>query len=163
VMLDDPSLTTRLPEAQGSDPVRVILDAQEYLDKGRKIFDMESDAPTWIAATEERDYPGADDVIRVPQGPGGVDMTALMKELGKREITSVLIEGGGTTHASALEAGVVDKAMFFVAPKIIGGREAISAVEGTGADRMSEVVKLQNMEAEMVGDDLLIQAYVAKD
>jgi diaminohydroxyphosphoribosylaminopyrimidine deaminase / 5-amino-6-(5-phosphoribosylamino)uracil reductase len=163
VMLDDPSLTTRLPEALGSDPVRVILDAQEYLDKGRKIFEMESDAPTWIAATEERDYPGADDVIRVPQGPGGVDMAALMKELGKREIASVLIEGGGTTHASAFEAGVVDKVMFFVAPKIIGGREAISAVEGIGADRMSEAVKLENMEAEAVGEDLLIQAYVAKD
>lgn len=162
VMLDDPSLTTRLPDAPGKDPVRVILDAQEYLDKGRKIFEMDSDAPTWIAATEDRDYAGADDVIRVPQGPGGVDIVMLMKELGKREIASVLIEGGGTTHASAFEAGVVDKVMFFVAPKIIGGREAVSAVEGIGIDRMDEAVQLTDMQVVALGEDILIEAYVAK-
>ena len=50
---------------------------------------------------------------------------------------SVLIEGGGTTHASAFEAGIVDKVMFFVAPKIMGGRDAITAIEGEGVDRMA--------------------------
>ena len=72
----------------------------------------------------------------------------------------MLIEGGGTTHASAFEAGIVDKVMFFVAPKVIGGRDAITAVEGEGVATMDESVLLERMTAERVGDDLLIEAYV---
>ena len=93
-------------------------------------------------------------------GGDGFDMRHLMTVLGEREITSVLIEGGGTTHASAFEAGIVDKVMFFVAPKVIGGRDAITAVEGEGVATMDEAVLLERMTAERVGDDLLIEAYV---
>ncbi len=85
-----------------------------------------------------------------------------MRALGQRDVTSVLIEGGGTTLASAFEAGVVDKVMFFIAPKIIGGKEAVTAVEGVGAATMTDVVRLGDMKATPVGADLLIEAYVEK-
>jgi diaminohydroxyphosphoribosylaminopyrimidine deaminase/5-amino-6-(5-phosphoribosylamino)uracil reductase len=162
VMLDDPSLTTRLDEGETRDPVRIILDAGEYLDSGRRVFNSESTSPTWIAVTEERDYPGADEIIDVPKGRGGVDMAVLMQELGARGIMSLVIEGGGTTLASAFEAGIVDKVMFFVAPKIIGGRDAVTPVEGNGCDTLDEAVLLERMTAQPVGDDLLIEAYVKK-
>ncbi len=163
VMLDDPSLTTRLPQRENRNPVRVLLDAAEGLDTDRMVFRTPADAPTWIAVTEERDYPQADEVLSIPSGPGGVDMVCLMQELGHREITSVLIEGGGATLASAFNSGVVDKVMFFIAPKIIGGREAVSAVEGAGAERMKDVLTLRDMTATPVGGDILIEAYVDKE
>lgn len=161
VMLDDPSLTTRLE--QGKDPVRVIVDADEYLDAGRRVFRVKSGAPTWVAVPEGREFSGADEVLHIPPGPSGLDLRCLMHELAAREITSVLIEGGGTTHASAFEAGVVDKVLFFIAPKIVGGRDAITAVEGDGAARMSDAILLERMSVRPVGNDLLIEAYVKKD
>ncbi len=163
VMLDDPSLTTRLNRQDTHDPVRVILDAGEYLDTGRRVFHGNSQAPTWVAVTEPRDYPCANAVLRVPRGKGGVDIDALMEELGKRGITYLLIEGGGTTHASAFEAGVVDKVWFFIAPKIVGGRDAITPVEGEGVAMMDEAIELTNMQVRPIGPDLLVEAYVKKN
>jgi diaminohydroxyphosphoribosylaminopyrimidine deaminase/5-amino-6-(5-phosphoribosylamino)uracil reductase len=163
VMLDDPSLTTRLDAGGVRDPVRVILDADAYLDAGRRVFQVESEAPTWVVVPETREPVEADEVIRMPHGEGGVDMRALMRELGRRDITTVLVEGGGTTHASAFDAGVVDKVMFFIAPKIVGGREAVTAVEGEGVARMAEALQLEGMTARPVGPDLLVEAYVKKD
>lgn len=162
VMLDDPSLTTRLEDRQGKDPVRIVLDADEYLDAGRRVFHVESEAPTWVAVTQDRDYPGAAELLRMPASGEGVDMAALMDELGRREITSLLIEGGGTTLASAFDAGIVDKVLFFVAPKIVGGRDAVSPVEGFGRATMDDAIPLDDLKAEAVGEDLLITAYVRK-
>lgn len=162
VMLDDPSLTTRLENGRGKDPVRIVLDADECLDAGRRVFHLESDAPTWVAVTKDRDYPGADALLRMPLRDGGVDLAALMDELGARKVTSLMIEGGGTTLAAAFDAGIVDKVLFFVAPKIAGGREAVSPVEGLGCAAMDEAIALENMRAEPVGEDLLIEAYVRK-
>ncbi len=160
VMLDDPSLTCRRTSGLVKDPTRIILDAGEYLDSKRRIFNLSSDAETWIAVGTDRDYPKADQVIRVPQGEGGVDLDSLMDELGTRNITSLLIEGGGTTHAAAFKARIVDKVMFFVAPKILGGRDAVTAVEGSGFDTIDEAIQLDGMTATPISQDLLIEAYV---
>jgi diaminohydroxyphosphoribosylaminopyrimidine deaminase/5-amino-6-(5-phosphoribosylamino)uracil reductase len=160
VMLDDPSLTTRLEGRQGRDPIRVVLDSGEYLDGDRKVFHQESPSPTWIATTSAVEYPFADDVIRLTAGSGGVDMLRLMQVLGERGVTSLLIEGGGTTLASAFEAGVVDKVCFFIAPKIIGGRDAVTAVEGEGRATMDDAILLRDLRCEPMGDDLMVEAYV---
>ncbi|MEK7794937.1 MAG: bifunctional diaminohydroxyphosphoribosylaminopyrimidine deaminase/5-amino-6-(5-phosphoribosylamino)uracil reductase RibD, partial [Candidatus Hydrogenedentota bacterium] len=128
IMLDNPGLTTRLPGGKGRDPVRVILDAGDYLDADRKVFTQDSPAPTWVVLPEGHGFDYADAVIHVPAKENALDMQAVMRALGEREITSLLIEGGGATLASAFEAGVVDKVMFFVAPKIVGGKEAITPV-----------------------------------
>lgn len=162
LMLDNPSLTTRLDIPDTRDPVRVILDADEYLDENRKVFTLDSDAPTWVAVCHDREYPFAAQTIHVPAGGCGVDMSAVMVELGRREIASLLIEGGGTTLASAFEAGIVDVVRFFVAPKIIGGHGAITPVEGAGAATMDEAVQLECMQATPVGEDLLIEARVRR-
>jgi diaminohydroxyphosphoribosylaminopyrimidine deaminase / 5-amino-6-(5-phosphoribosylamino)uracil reductase len=160
VMLDDPSLTTRLESDDAKDPIRVILDADEYLDKDRRVFATDSPAPTWVAVPKGRTCPGADEVLQIPYSETGLDLPHLMRELAAREVTSILIEGGGTTHASAFAAGIVDKVMFFIAPKIIGGREAVTAVEGDGAQAMKDAVMLDRMTARPVGEDVLVEAYV---
>ncbi|MBI1317920.1 MAG: bifunctional diaminohydroxyphosphoribosylaminopyrimidine deaminase/5-amino-6-(5-phosphoribosylamino)uracil reductase RibD [Candidatus Hydrogenedens sp.] len=160
VMMDDPSLTTRLPQGGGRDPIRVILDAGEYLDEGRKLFHIESDAPTWVAVTQPREYPGAAEMIRVGQGPGGVDIRELLEILGARGITSLLIEGGGTTLASAFEARMVDKVLFFIAPKIVGGSAAVTPVEGAGIERMDDAIMLRDMKVAPIGEDWMVEAYV---
>ena len=163
VMLDDPSLTTRLPEGKIKDPIRIILDADEYLSPDKRVFRHESPAPTWVAVPEGRTAQGADEVLEIPRAEGGLDMRVLMRELGRRNVTSVLIEGGGATLASAFEAGIVDKVMFFVAPKIIGGKDAVSSVGGAGVNSMSEAIILRDMKATPIGEDLLIEAYVVQD
>ena len=162
VMLDDPGLTTRMPGGSGKDPVRVILDAGDYLDPDRKVFTQDSPAPTWVILPEGRDFDYADAVIHVPSKDNALDMQAIMRALGEREITSLLIEGGGATLASAFEAGIVDKVMFFVAPKIVGGKEAITPVDGLGAETIAGSIPLERMTSTPVGEDLMIEAYVRK-
>lgn len=160
VMMDNPSLTTRLGKENSHDPVRIILDAEEYLAADRVVFQVESKSPTWVAGTTGRTYEYAAQTIRVPRGKEGVDIAALMHELGKREITSLLIEGGGTTLASSFEAGIVDKVCFFIAPKIIGGRDAVTAVEGEGVASMDQAIQVEDMTVTRVGPDLLVEGYV---
>jgi diaminohydroxyphosphoribosylaminopyrimidine deaminase/5-amino-6-(5-phosphoribosylamino)uracil reductase len=162
VMLDDPSLTTRLDKDKIKDPVRVVVDADEYLDTGRRVFHIDSEAPTWLAVPTGREVPAGATPLHVASGQGGIDMAALMRELARREITSVLIEGGGATHASAFEAGVVDKVLFFIAPKIIGGREAVPAVGGEGVARMEDAIMLEKMTVRPVDPDILVEAYVKR-
>jgi len=163
VMLDDPSLTTRLDQDDTRDPTRIILDADEYLDETPKVFHMQSNAPTWVVVPEGRDFAHADDVLHVPTNAEGMDMVHLMRQLGAREITSVLIEGGGHTHGSAFEMDIVDKVMFFIAPKIIGGADAVTAVEGIGVESMDAAVMLEDWSVSIVGEDLLIEAYVKRN
>ena len=162
VMLDNPSLTTRLPETNGRHPVRVILDAGEYLSETAAVFAAPKDAPTWVATTEARDYPFADETLVVPAGTSGVDMAALAHTLGERGIASLLIEGGGATLASAFEADIVNKVCFFVAPKIIGGHEAITPVEGVGAEHMDNALHISELKATAIGEDILLSGYVIK-
>ncbi len=162
VMLDDPSLTTRLPGEEGRHPLRIILDAGNYLSGDRAVFAPDRQGPTWVATSEDNAYPFADETLFLPPGPGGVDMRALMRKLGSLGITSLLIEGGGATLAAAFEADVVDKVCFFCAPKIIGGDEAITPVEGHGCEFMDSAIPLSRLRAIPVGDDVIMEAYVCK-
>jgi diaminohydroxyphosphoribosylaminopyrimidine deaminase/5-amino-6-(5-phosphoribosylamino)uracil reductase len=89
-----------------------------------------------------------------------VDLAKLMDQLHKRGITSILLEGGGTLKAAALKAGIVDKVSFIVAPKLIGGSDAKTPVEGEGATIISEAISLKNMTTKPLGEDLLIEGYL---
>lgn len=163
VLADNPSLTTRLVE--GKNPVRVIvdstartpLDSKVVTDKSaRTIIATTSKAPPEkISALENLDV----EIIFAGNGER-VDLKILMRELARREITSVLVEGGGQIHFSMLKAGLVDKVYAFIAPKIIGGANALTAVEGAGFDKLSDAVALKNFTAEKLGEDILLSGYV---
>jgi diaminohydroxyphosphoribosylaminopyrimidine deaminase/5-amino-6-(5-phosphoribosylamino)uracil reductase len=83
-----------------------------------------------------------------------------MEKLGEMEITSVLIEGGSSLNAHALEDGVVDKVIFFIAPVIIGGRESFPAVGGKTFRRLEDAYRIKNVRIKRIGEDLLIEGYL---
>lgn len=91
-----------------------------------------------------------------------VDLSSLLLRLGKREICSLLVEGGGTVHFSFLQEGLTDKVTAFLAPKILGGRMALGAVAGEGFFHLKDAVTLTDMQMERLGDDVALTGYIAK-
>lgn len=170
VLADDPSLTTRLPEG-GRDPVRLVLDSLARTPPGSRVINSPSGSPAIIAATDraprERvrrlEEAGAQVIsLPGPPGDGRVDLQALMRELALREITSVLVEGGGQVHASALAAGIVDKVAWFIAPKLIGGKDAPGPLAGQGPERLAEATLLERVSVSRMGNDIFVEGYIPK-
>jgi diaminohydroxyphosphoribosylaminopyrimidine deaminase/5-amino-6-(5-phosphoribosylamino)uracil reductase len=83
-----------------------------------------------------------------------------MLRLGERGITSLMIEGGASLSSHALEDGVVDKVMFFIAPKILGGKDSIPAVGGKGSHTLKDAYTLKDMTVRRTGEDLLVEGYL---
>ncbi|WP_088552971.1 bifunctional diaminohydroxyphosphoribosylaminopyrimidine deaminase/5-amino-6-(5-phosphoribosylamino)uracil reductase RibD [Calderihabitans maritimus] len=171
VLADDPLLTTRLPEGQGRDPVRVIVDSRLRIPLEAKVVNIseKSSAPTIVATTNladpERKKVLEDkgvEVLTVNHKDSRVDLNHLMMLLGQRGIISVLLEGGAQLNASAIEAGIVDKILMFIAPKIIGGSLAPGPVGGRGIEKMQEALLLHEVEVTTIGADVLISAYIRK-
>jgi diaminohydroxyphosphoribosylaminopyrimidine deaminase/5-amino-6-(5-phosphoribosylamino)uracil reductase len=160
VIKDDPSLTTRIPD--GRDAIRIILDSHAKIPLNAKVLNLKSHAKTIVAVTSSAPEDKISqikqkaEVIIIPEKDGRVNIYELMKKLGEMEITSVMIEGGAEVNASALKASVIDKVMFFIAPKILGGKDALSPIGGIGVDDPSEAIKLKDISIEQVGEDILI-------
>ncbi|MFC1540764.1 bifunctional diaminohydroxyphosphoribosylaminopyrimidine deaminase/5-amino-6-(5-phosphoribosylamino)uracil reductase RibD [Candidatus Margulisiibacteriota bacterium] len=164
VLIDNPKLTVRLVK-RVKNPVRIVLDAlartplnADVLGKGaRTIIVVSPKAPgRRVAALKKK---GAE-ILKVKARRGLIDMKALMRELGKLKITSVLLEGGGEVAASALKAKVVDRAYFFIVPKIFGGRDAKTPVEGDGVKLPAQAIHLKDIHTERVGEDILVTGYL---
>ena len=173
VLRDNPALTTRLAHRKGKDATRIVLDSRGRTPTDANVFNVESSAGLIIAVTPQApaenvaalEKAGAD-VIVVPAKQGRVCINALIEMLGTREITSVLIEGGGEVNAAAIAAGVVDKVLCFVAPKLIGGADAPGPIGGEGIFALADAPRLHNVTVTPVenGDgDILIQGYLSKD
>lgn len=161
-LTDNPSLTTRLVD--GKNPVRIIVDSNARLPlTANVVTDRQSRTIVAVTNNAPRDKVSALRMrgVEIIRAGGGehVDLKILMRELAEREITSVLVEGGGTINFAMLEAGLVDKIFAFVAPKIIGGSNALTGVEGAGFAKLSDAVNLKNFAAEKIGDDLLLTGY----
>ena len=170
VARDNPALTTRLRgNRQGQDAIRIVMDSHARTPTDARIFNAESSAGVIVAVTPEApsenvkalEKSGAE-VITVPEAQGNrVCFKSLVEILGKREITSVLIEGGGEINASAIAAGIVDKIMCFVAPIIIGGRNAPGPIGGEGISNLIDVPRLQGVHIMPMSDsDFLIEGYL---
>ena len=99
-------------------------------------------------------------VLVAPARGGRIDLRWLLKKLGAKNVTSLLVEGGGEVNASFLMAGLAHRVAFFYAPKILGGRNARKAVAGEGAKSLSEVLELRDVEWHRLGEDLLMTARV---
>lgn len=168
VIADDPALTDRSDLEHKSHPLRVVVDSYASTPPHAKVLDA-SEAPTLVAvtmeATEDRiaalRAKGADTMV-CPARQGQVDLPYLLRALGKRGIDSVLIEGGGTLAYAALRDGIVDKILVFIAPRIAGGREAPTPVEGEGVERINEAMELEFRRVDRIGDDILVEAYIKR-
>lgn len=101
------------------------------------------------------------EVLVVPELDKRVDVYVLLKILAQRDVTSVLVEGGGELLGSLFAANLVDKVLAFLAPAIIGGKSSPTPVAGVGAQRMEQVLRLHDVSVERLGEDLLISGYTA--
>lgn len=172
VLADNPRLTVRLGPGRMQaprNPVRVILDTRARIPLDAKVL-AENPGETIIATTSLalsdklkrlKDL-GAKVIVTDPK-EGRVDIKEVLIELGRQEITSVLVEGGGSLNASLLGEGLVDKVLVFIAPKIIGGKDAITWVEGTGARTIGGCATLSISRVRRFRGDILLEAYVNTD
>lgn len=169
VLRDDPLLTTRLPGGAGKDPIRIVVDSHLRTPPTARMLMSSSSACTIIATTSQ----AADErrvqleargarVLVVEGTEPRVPLRALMDQLGSLQITSLLLEGGGEVHEAALRADIVDKVMFFLAPKLLGGRAAPPAIGGQGVAQLTQAVTLERVRVQMLDDDLLVEGYVRR-
>ena len=167
VRADNPSLTTRLPDGRGKDPVRIILDTRLTISPEAKLLRQKSEADTILvvdqALPRDKKTGFEMDGVRVLQSKlsnGLIDMDALMDQLGAMGITSLLIEGGSRVLNSAFSAGIVDKVFFFYAPKILGGDDGVPICAGPGPESMSQSIPVNDINVRRFGDDVLIEGYI---
>lgn len=156
VVADDPELTARVEGSAARQPMRVVLDSQLRTPPNAKVV-----GPNTLVATTRNGKVGAAEMLVLPATPAGqVQLKPLLDELGRRGILSLLVEGGGEVHASFFAEGMVDKVQAYVAPIIIGGREAPGPVGGEGVGRLADAIRLREIDATRIGDDLWITGYV---
>jgi len=164
---DDPSLTTRLDSGNGLDPVRIVLDTHLSISPSARILQLDSNSDT-ILVTGDRvpankrravEKKGVR-LIELPIHKDGIEMQALMDRLGKMGITSLLVEGGSRVIASAFSSGIVDKVLFFYAPKILGGDDGIPICRGPGPERMKDCIRIKNIRVQRFDDDVMIEGYI---
>ena len=164
VLADDPLLTCRIEN--GRDPLRIVCDSRLRTPLAAQIVQTAQEAPTLIATCETdsaRIAPYENAGCRVwslPERDGHVDLSALMQRLGAENIDSVLIEGGGTLAWAALEAGIVQKVYSYIAPKLFGGRDAKTPVEGEGVALPEECAQLSVTNISRLGADILVESEV---
>jgi len=159
-LADDPLLTTRLPGGRGRDAIRVVLDTDLRLPSRLALLRPRSPAPTLVAHASSRTgrtrraAPGVE-LLRCRRGKGGVDLRDLLARLAARGITHLLVEGGARVHARFLEEGLVDRLAVFVAPKL-AGEDGVPFLASRGPSRMADAIRLDEVQVERVGDDVLV-------
>lgn len=156
VIADDPELTARIEGQDPRQPLRVVLDSQLRIRQSARIVGANT-----VIATTKAGRVGAAEVLRLPAtADARVNLPALLDELGRRGILSLLVEGGGEVHASFFGAGLVDKVHAYVALRLIGGRQAPGPLAGEGVEHLAASTQLTDVDFVRLGNDLLITGYV---
>jgi diaminohydroxyphosphoribosylaminopyrimidine deaminase/5-amino-6-(5-phosphoribosylamino)uracil reductase len=168
VIEDNPMLTARVDG--GKNPIRIVVDSSLKIDINANVVQDKS-AKTIVATTDKADKDKIlklqaqnVDVIVVDKDENDkVDIEKLLNILGQQNICSILVEGGATLSGSFVAKKLVDKVYFFIAPKIIGGKEAKTPVAGTGILNLQEALTLKDIQIEKLEEDILIIGRVDKD
>ena len=167
VKADNPRFTSRIK--CGIDPKRVVIDPDLETPLDYNVCSVPPD--TILVTKAEKSVEKrlnlkliAEKGVKLIEYKGKrADLGWLMKQLGQMGVTSVMIEGGSSLNSYALQDGVVDKVVFFVAPKIIGGKESIPAIGGKIFKRLEDSFRLQDLKVSKVGDDLMVIGYITKN
>jgi diaminohydroxyphosphoribosylaminopyrimidine deaminase/5-amino-6-(5-phosphoribosylamino)uracil reductase len=169
VFVDNPQLSARGCSGRGGkakqQPLRVIVDGKGSTPLNARIFKEPGTTliavakPFNVNLAQQLKEAGAE-IAEIPAKQSEIDLKELLILLGKRQITSVLVEGGNKLFGSLFDLGLVDKVIAFISPVIIGGSEAISAVGGYGVRTVSEAHKLVRVKVITFGDDTLIRGYM---
>ncbi|WP_240644475.1 bifunctional diaminohydroxyphosphoribosylaminopyrimidine deaminase/5-amino-6-(5-phosphoribosylamino)uracil reductase RibD [Paenibacillus paeoniae] len=162
-LADDPMLTTRAA-VPAIHPVRIIVDSKLSLPLDARVV-VDKSAPTILLTTDQADQAKKElllqagvDVIACGSGPE-VDLTYALAELGRREISSILLEGGGKLSGAMLDHELIDKVVLYYATKFIGGAQAPQNIALRGRTFMSEAISLDGVQVEMAGEDICVTGY----
>jgi riboflavin-specific deaminase-like protein len=167
VLADDPQLNVRL--VKGRDPIRVIVDSKLRTPPGAKLLSNNNSSRTLIAASAAADPARARrlrslgaEVVRVPseRGGAGIRLDRLLEELGRRGIESVLVEGGSQIITSLLAAGLADRLVVVIAPKIVG--EGVESIGDLGIARVTDAVRFSSFKIKRLGPDVIFDAMLER-
>ena len=168
ILVDNPHLTQRVGKHGGQaekQPLRVIVDSKGRIPLNARVFKMPG--KTLVAVANMADRGKKDKLtqmgVQVMELPGDderVDLHRLLQELGKKEISNILVEGGSTLLGSFFDQKLADKIIIFLSPVIIGGEDALSPIGGKGVSKMSEAIRLNRVKMKVLSDDALIMGYV---
>lgn len=171
IIADDSSLTVRLAKGKAPNKLhgfrRIILDPQARTPLTAKVVTDEHKHLTTIVVSKTAPAKRVAAlakhvrVLTAPTTANGLNLPSLLKKLGKEEINSLLVEGGGETVAKFVEKRLAHRIAFFYAPKVLGGRTARKGVAGIGANNWAGVLKLKNLKWRKLSPDLLLTADVA--
>jgi diaminohydroxyphosphoribosylaminopyrimidine deaminase/5-amino-6-(5-phosphoribosylamino)uracil reductase len=169
VLKDDPELTTRREGVISKNPIRIIIDSTAKVPLEAKVLNCNEKTKTIVVTTElaknskiEAIKQKGAEVIITPSKNNRVDLNYLMRVLGKMGIDSILLEGGSTLNYSALEAGVVDKVITFISPKIFGGTSSKTPVGGQGVEHVKDSILLTDTKVTRFNEDIMIEGYLKK-
>ena len=164
VLRDNPRLDVWFSKRQ---PIKIVVDSQLSTPESANIFSKNSRVIIITLPSE----PGQETqnrgiltqkakILEAKEETGQINLKDTLKKLARMEITNILVEGGGTLIGALFDEGLVDKILFFISPKIIGGKEAISSVMGKGVGRIEHAIKLKEVNLKRIGGDFLVSAYV---
>lgn len=168
ILADNPMLTARIEGHTVKSPTAIIVDSHLRIPMNSNLFKDMTNREIIIATLVDDGIKKMQledkgvKIITTPSYKNKVDLKYLIKRLGEEDIDSILLEGGSTLNFSALKMGIVDKVMYFIAPKLIGGETSKSSIGGEGFSNLSEAINLKYSTSEKIGEDLLIEAYVVR-
>lgn len=164
VIKDNPQLTSRVK--RGKNPIRIVIDPELKIPFDFHIYNP---PPKTIAVVKENSLIAEKERILsnrgvefIPYSSDKVELKWLMRELGKRGIISLMIEGGSSLNAYALQHNIVDKVMFFIAPKIIGGKDSYPCIGGNFYRKLSDAYELEELSVKKLKVDILVEGYLKK-
>ncbi|MFH0839207.1 MAG: bifunctional diaminohydroxyphosphoribosylaminopyrimidine deaminase/5-amino-6-(5-phosphoribosylamino)uracil reductase RibD [Candidatus Omnitrophota bacterium] len=169
ILRDDPLLDCRAKERiLLKQPIKIVLDEKLKIPLSSNIFSSNSPARTIIATTKKASYKRATYFTRLTNvellycraKSGVIDLKDLMKKLAQKGMLYILVEGGGTTIASFFKERLVDELYLFISPKIIGGKNAPTPVEGSGIKKIKDALIVNNVTVKRFNNDVLIHAFV---
>jgi len=164
VLRDNPSLNVWFSQKK---LIKIIVDSNLSISEDSNIF--AGDSQVIIITLPSR--PGQETenrkklaakarILEVKEKAGQINLRDALKKLARLKISNIIVEGGGTLIGSLFDEGLVDKVLFFISPKIIGGKDAVSSVMGCGVKRIDQAIKLQDLKVQRFGEDMLVSARV---
>lgn len=166
ILADNPRLDVRLDDFKGTPPIRIVIDGQGRIPTDSLVVSTAGEIATIVATTELMSLAKSQslseagvEVMMVARVNGRMDLNRLLRELGSRGLCSVLLEAGSALTTAFITEGLVDKYIFFIAPKLIGGDAAPGVFGGKGIEDIKEALRLTFSDYEQVGEDLYVEAY----
>jgi diaminohydroxyphosphoribosylaminopyrimidine deaminase/5-amino-6-(5-phosphoribosylamino)uracil reductase len=168
VLTDDSALTARvgprLNKLASKQPLRIVVDSALRIPLNAAILSNQERAKTVVATTESASASRKRallrrgiEVLTLPDARGKVSLPAVMRELGRRGVTSLLVEGGGEINAAMLKAKLVRHVRLYMAPALLGGVDAKGLIGGKSPARLTSALRLRNVTTRFVGSDLLVE------